>query len=78
MFDQISVNPEICGGKPCIKGTRIPVYIILELLEQGFSFEKIKIEFYPEVTIDQIKACIKFANSLVKNEDIFFAEEPVT
>ncbi len=77
MFDQISVNPQICGGKPCIKGTRIPVYMILELLEQGFSFEKITTEFYPQVTADQIKACIKFANSLVKNEDIFFAEEPV-
>lgn len=77
MFDQISVNPKICGGKPCIKGTRIPVYMILELLEQGFSFEKISTDFYPQITDDQIKACIKFANSLVKNEDIFFAEEPV-
>ena len=77
MFDQISVNPKICGGKPCIKGTRIPVYMILELLEQGLSFEKITTDFYPQITDDQIKACIKFANSLVKNEDIFFAEEPV-
>ena len=77
MFDQISVNPEICGGKPCITGTRIPVYMILELLEQGFSFEKITTDFYPQITVDQIKACIKFANSLVKNEDIFFAEESV-
>ena len=72
MFDQISVNPKICGGKPCIKGTRIPVYMILELLEQGLSFEKITTDFYPQITDDQIKACIKFANSLVKNEDIFF------
>jgi len=77
MFDQISVNPEICGGKPCIRGTRIPVYMILELLEQGYSFEKITTDFYPQLTFDQIKACIKFANSLVKNEDVFFAEEPV-
>ena len=75
MFDLISVDPEICGGKPCIKGTRIPIYMILELLEQGFTFKKIKNDFYPQITINQIKACITYANSLVKNEDIFFAEE---
>lgn len=75
MFDQISVNPEICGGKPCIKGTRIPVYMILELVEQGFSFEKITEDLYPQLSFEQIKACINYANSLVKNEDVFFAEE---
>ena len=75
MIRFISVNPEICGGKPCITGTRIPVYMILELIEQGLSFEKITSDFYPQLSIDQIKACINYANSLVKNEDIFFVGE---
>ncbi|MHA1264998.1 MAG: DUF433 domain-containing protein [Candidatus Helarchaeota archaeon] len=55
---RISIDPEICHGKPCIKGTRIPVYLILEMLEHGLSFKEI-LEEYPHITIDDIKACIK-------------------
>jgi len=75
MFEHISVNPEICGGKPCIKGTRIPVYMVLELVEHGLTFDQIIHDYYPQLKIDQIKACIQYANSLVKEEDIVFAEE---
>ena len=74
MINHISVNPEICGGKPHIKGTRIAVYMVLELVEQGLSFDKIKDDFYPHLSIDQIKTCIAYANSIIKNEDIFLAE----
>ena len=75
MFEYISVNPEVCGGKPCIKGTRIPVYMVLELVEHGLTFDQIISDYYPQLKIDQIKACIQYANSLVKEEDIVFAEE---
>ena len=40
-FERITVNPKILGGKPCIRGTRIPVTMILELLEDGLSFDEI-------------------------------------
>jgi len=63
MSEHISVNPEICGGKPCIKGTRIPVYMVLELVEQGIMFDQIMSDYYPQLNIDQIKACIQYANS---------------
>ena len=67
--ERISINPEICHGKPCIKGTRIPVYLILEMLEYGLSFKDI-IEEYPHISVDDIKACIKFAKALVNDEEI--------
>ena len=75
MFEQISVDPQICGGKPCIKGTRIPVYMLLELLEQGLNFQQIIQNYYPQIDVEQIKACIHYANALVQDEEIYYAEE---
>ncbi|MHA1649352.1 MAG: DUF433 domain-containing protein [Candidatus Helarchaeota archaeon] len=66
---RISIDPEICHGKPCIKGTRIPVYLILEMLEHGLSFKEI-LEEYPHITVEDIKACIRFAKALINNEEI--------
>ncbi len=66
---RISIDPEICHGKPCIKGTRIPVYLILEMLEHGLSFKEI-LEEYPHITVDDVKACIKFAKALINNGEI--------
>jgi len=77
MFKYISVDPNICGGKPCIKGTRIPVYMVLELIEEGLGFDEIIQDYYPKLKPEQIKACIEYANSLVKEEDIYFVEEAV-
>ncbi len=66
---RISIDPEICHGKPCIKGTRIPVSLILEMIEYGLSFKEI-LEEYPHISIEDIKACIRFAKDLVNNEEI--------
>ena len=59
MFERISVDPEICGGKPCIKGTRIAVFMILELIEAEIGFDKIIEEYYPDITKEDIKACVE-------------------
>ena len=67
--NRIFIDPEICHGKPCIKGTRIPVYLILEMLEHGLSFKEI-LEEYPHITVDDIKACIKFAKALINDEEL--------
>jgi len=75
VFDRISVNPNICGGKPCIKGTRIPVTMILELLEDGLTFEDILRDYYPHITIADIQACIEYAKELVEGEEIHFVGE---
>ncbi len=55
--DRVVCNPEIMVGKPIIKGTRIPVYLILDLLVAGKTFTQI-IDDYPELIIDDIKAAI--------------------
>ena len=59
--DRIEINPEICHGKPCIKGTRIMVSIILEWLEAGKTFDEI-IEAYPTLKKEDISAAIRFAD----------------
>lgn len=56
----IEINPDVMDGLPCIKGTRVPVYIILELLHEGHTFEAILKE-YPNLSRDKIKAALHFA-----------------
>ena len=55
MFNRISINPNICFGQPCIKGTQIPVHIILELIAAGDT-EKEILEAYPHLTKKDIRA----------------------
>lgn len=70
MGERIVVSPKILGGKPVIKGTRIPVYLILELLSAGYDFKRI-IEAYPTLTEEDIKAAVDYAAQIVKNEEAF-------
>ena len=69
MFERISIDPQICHGKPCIKGTRIMISIILGLLEEGFTFEQI-IDEYPELKTADIAAVIHYAKAIIENEQI--------
>jgi uncharacterized protein (DUF433 family) len=69
MGERIEVNPKILGGKPVIKGTRIPVYLILELLSGGYDFKRI-IKAYPTLTEEDIKAAVNYAVQIVKNEEV--------
>ena len=64
----ITANPDICHGQPCFKGTRIMVYIILELLEAGETVEQI-LKSYPSLTRDFIKAALHFAAELIRTEE---------
>jgi uncharacterized protein (DUF433 family) len=56
---RINVDPEICGGKPCIKGTRIWVSLILDLLASGATEAEVRAE-YPQLTHDDILAAIAY------------------
>lgn len=58
--DRISVNPTVRGGKPCVKGTRITVYDILEYLAGGMSEDEILSDF-PDLTREDIRASLAFA-----------------
>ncbi|MDZ8227054.1 MULTISPECIES: DUF433 domain-containing protein [unclassified Nostoc] len=69
-MDKIIVNSQIHFGKPCIAGTRITVQSILELLNEGLSFEEIIRDYYPDLQIEDIRACLGYAIALVAAEDI--------
>ena len=73
MKERIEVNPDIHFGKPCVAGTRITVADVLELLCEGLSFEDIRRDYYPDLTYDDIKACIRYAIEVLKAEDIHIA-----
>ena len=62
MFERIKVDPKICHGKPVIQGTRIMVWQILDLIEDGLTFDDIINDYYPKLTKKDIKACIEYAN----------------
>lgn len=64
---KIISDPTICSGKPCIKGTRIPVHIILELLAVGESYQGIK-KAYPNIGDEDIMACLDYAAFLAEEE----------
>ena len=63
-MELIEVDPEVCGGKPVIRGTRISVKLILELLSNGWSIKDIKEEY--DLTEEQIKAAIKYAENILE------------
>jgi uncharacterized protein (DUF433 family) len=65
--ERIAVDPQVCSGKPCIKGTRIPVHIILDLLAAGETTEGIKVA-YPHIADEDIRACISYAALLTEEE----------
>ncbi|MGH6944935.1 MAG: DUF433 domain-containing protein, partial [Geminicoccaceae bacterium] len=60
--ERISINPEIMGGKPCIKGTRIPVDLIRENLGEGMSEGEL-VEAYPGLTTDDVRAAEAWARA---------------
>jgi len=68
--DYISVDPHICHGKPCFKGTRIMVYLVLELLEAGVPVEEIiGPDYYPQLTRKHIEAALHYASDLLKTRE---------
>jgi len=72
---RIFINPKVCHGKPCIKGTRIMVQQVLDLLAGGLSVQEITSEdYFPDLTKEDVLACIAFANQLLKEEEIHFYE----
>jgi len=65
MYERISINPRICHGQACIKGTRIPVHQIIHMLANGDSIEDLLKE-YPSITREDILSCLDYAGSLAE------------
>ena len=72
----LGVDPAICHGKPCFRGTRIPVYLVLELLEGSVNPEEIVSEkYYPQLSLDHIRAALHFAAEFAKNQEYVLFEK---
>lgn len=72
-MERIVVNPTIHFGKPCIANTRITVQSVLELLDEGLTFKQIIRDYYPALTTEDIRACLRYAIAPVAAEDIHLA-----
>ncbi|MDE3089470.1 MAG: DUF433 domain-containing protein [Chloroflexota bacterium] len=72
-MDRIEVNPNIHFGKPCVAGTRIPVQDVLELVRDGIPFDKIIQDYYSDLKVEDIRACIQYAIELLLAEDVHVA-----
>lgn len=69
---RILIDPAILAGHPVVRGTRIPVSLILNLLSHGHTFEEIGRQ-YPELTRLDIQAAVSYAEERVKREEVFAA-----
>ncbi|MEN8219619.1 MAG: DUF433 domain-containing protein [Pseudomonadota bacterium] len=68
--DRIEFNPQILVGKPIVKGTRLAVEFILELLANGWRDEDI-LDNYPGLTIEDIHACFAYASAFLQSERVY-------
>lgn len=70
LLKRIVVNPQIMAGKPVIKGTRIPVDLIVKLVARGAAYEEIRKDF-PYLTKKDVKAALMYAAEVTGSEEIF-------
>ena len=70
MRNRIEVNPGVHFGKPCVAGTRVPVQDVLELVRDGIPFDRIIRDYYPDLSAEDIQACIQYAMDIVAVEDV--------
>ena len=65
LLQRIVVDPEVCGGRPCIRGHRIWVSLVLDLLAAGMTTKGI-LEEYPQLTEEDVRACIAYASEIAR------------
>lgn len=68
--ERIVVDPEILVGKPVIRGTRLAVELIVDLLAQGWSEEEI-LKNYPGLTSEDVQACLTYASAVMQSEKVY-------
>jgi uncharacterized protein (DUF433 family) len=75
LLDRISIDPQICHGQPCVRGTRIMAWLIVQYLANGDSTEDI-LAAYPSLTREDVQACLRFAAELARERVIPIQVEP--
>ena len=73
MFTRIVSDPAVLGGKPCVKGTRISVEFILELVASGASRDDIPVA-YPQLSAEDVEEAVRYATRFLENEVVLSAE----
>lgn len=73
LLSRISIDPNVCFGKPCIRGTRIWVSLILDFLADGMTIEEVLAE-YPHLTVDDVRAAIAYGAEMSRER---FVEIPL-
>ncbi|MDG7016460.1 MAG: DUF433 domain-containing protein [Nitrososphaerota archaeon] len=69
LLERIVTDPKVMAGKPVIKGTRVPVDLIIHRIAQGETVENL-LEDYPNMTRQDVRAALEYASTVVKGEDI--------
>jgi len=69
LAERIELNPRVCNGKPVIRGTRIPVTVILEQLAEGEPWQRLVAD-YPELTQEDIQAALQYAKTAIDHSDL--------
>lgn len=64
------IDTKVHFGKPCVAGTRIPVENVLELIQENISFQEVVEKYYPDLDIEDVKACASYATDLVRSEEV--------
>jgi len=67
MNEHISIDPNVCHGQACVKGTRIPVHQVVHMLADGDTIESL-LEDYPSLTRESVLACLDYAASLAEEQ----------
>jgi uncharacterized protein (DUF433 family) len=73
--DRVVTDPRIMVGKPVIRGTRIPVSVILNLLANGYDFARIQ-EAYPDLSAEDVRAAIEYSAARMDREEVRSFDQP--
>jgi len=68
--ERIEINPEIAAGRPIVRGTRLTVEFLIDLLAQGWSEQQV-LENYPAITREDLLACLRYAGELLQEERVY-------
>jgi uncharacterized protein (DUF433 family) len=74
LLRRISIDPNVCGGRPCVRGNRIWVSLILDLLSSGLSADDILAE-HPQLTHDDVRACLAYASEMTRERTVQVGDE---
>ncbi len=74
MLDRITIEPDKMGGKPCVRGMRVPVSLVVNLIANGMTEDEI-LEAYPYLEREDIRQCLLYAAAILHDETFYSLEK---